>query len=148
MKKLILIIVLITFYGCKTTKDVNRNKEDRNLTESSKTITTRIGDTVRYVVPKIVLKDTVITVKNYKTGTTQILRYGSEGKLTSAECLSGVIEVIQENNRILIENINSLNKQKQTEIPTSTILYFFIGFALFIVIIMFVFFKYIKTLIP
>ena len=144
----LLIIVLISFTGCKSTKDVNRNKEDRQLTETTKIITKRIGDTVRYEVPKIILKDTVITIKNYKTGTTQILRYGNDGKLTSAECLSGVIEVIQENNRILIENINSMNKQKETEIPASTILYGFIGLAVFVVIVMFVFMKYIKSILP
>ena len=153
MKNLfIVLIILSVFTACKTTKDVNRQDEDRTLTENSKTITTRVGDTVRYVVPNIILRDTTITVKNYKTGTTQILKYNDEGKLTSAECLSGVIQIIEENNRILIENINNMNKHKETEISASIFIYFFIGLALFFVIIFLVFFavlkKYIKTIIP
>ena len=152
IKIIFVLAILSTFNGCKSTKDVNRQDEKRNLTENTKTTTTRIGDTVRYIVPNIILKDTVITTKNYKTGTTQILRYNDEGKLTSAECLSGVITIIEENNRILIENINSLNKHKETEISGSVFIYFFIGLALFFIIIFLVFFavlkKYLKTIIP
>ena len=148
----VILIVLLSFQSCKTTKDVQRQDEDRQLTETSKKITTRLGDTVRYVVPNVIFKDTVITIKNKQTGTTQILRYNDEGKLSSAECLSGVIQIIEENNRILIENINNLNKHKEVEIPTSIILYFFLGLTLLIGVVMTVFFflmkKYIKTLIP
>jgi len=148
----VILIVLLSFQSCKTTKDVQRQDEDRQLTETSKKITTRLGDTVRYVVPNVIFKDTVITIKNKQTGTTQILRYNDEGKLSSAECLSGVIQIIEENNRILIENINNMNKHKEVEIPTSIILYFFLGLTLLIGVVMTVFFflmkKYIKTLIP
>lgn len=152
MKNLIYILAITTILSsCKSSKDVNRQDEDRHLTETSKTITTRVGDTVRYTVPKIIFKDTVITVKN-KQGTTQILRYNSEGRLTETECLSSVIEIIQENNRILIENINNMQKHKETEIPASTFIYFFVGLALFLVIILsvafFMFKKYLKTIIP
>ena len=106
---------------------------------------------MRYVVPNVMFKDTVIKVKN-KQGTTQILRYDNSGRLTETECLSSVVQIIEENNRILIENINNLNKHKEVEIPTSIILYFFAGLTLLIGVVMTVFFflmkKYIKTLIP
>ena len=147
----LIILVLSVFTACKTTKDVTRQDEDRTLTETSKTITTRLGDTVFYKVPKITFKDTVIKIRN-KQGTTQVLRYNAEGRLTETECLSSVIEIIQENNRILIENINNMQKQKVTEIPASTFIYFFIGLALFLVIIFSVMFllikKYIKAMLP
>ena len=151
--KIIAVFAFLTcFNGCKTTKDVNRQDEERTLTETLKTTTIRKGDTVRYEVPNIILKDTTITIRNYKTGTTQVLRYNEEGKLTAAECISGLIEIIEENNRILIENINNLQKHKETEISPAVILYAFIGLALFLVIIFFVFFmvikKYLKTIIP
>lgn len=152
MKYFLIFIVIIFTFSCKTIKDVNKNKEDRQLTENSRIITTRVGDTVHYEVPNIILKDTTVTIKNYKTGTTQILKYNDEGKLTSAECISGLIQIIEENNRILIENINEMNKHKEVEIPTSIFIYFFVGMALFISIIMIVFFflmkKYLKTIIP
>lgn len=146
-----ILIVLLSFQSCKTTKDVARQDEDRQLTETSKKITTRLGDTVRYVVPNVIFKDTVIKVKN-KQGTTQILRYDNSGRLTETECLSSVVQIIEENNRILIENINNMNKHKEVEIPTNIILYFFVGLTLLIGVVMTVFFflmkKYIKTLIP
>jgi hypothetical protein len=140
------------FFSCKTTKDVNREKEDRQLTETTTLTTKRVGDTVRYEIPKIVMKDTTIYKKNYVTGTTQVVRYDNKGKITWVECQSGFIEVIQENNRILIENINNMNKHKEVEIPTNIILYFFLGLTILIGVVMTVFFflmkKYIKTLIP
>ena len=152
MVKYILIFILIAFTGCKSTKDVQRQDEDRTLTETSKTITTRIGDTVRYEIPKVVLRDTTIFKKNYVTGTTQVVRYNNDGKITWVECQSGMIEIMQENNRILIENINNMQKHKETEIPASTFIYFFIGLALFLVIVLGVAFlflkKYLKTVIP
>tara|TARA_R110000772_G_C13310310_1_gene440355 strand:- start:22507 stop:22971 length:465 start_codon:yes stop_codon:yes gene_type:complete len=148
---ILLSIIFLTLTGCKSTKDIKKNEEARQLTENSKTITKRIGDTVHYKVPNIIFKDTIITIKN-KQGTTQVLKYNSEGRLTETECLSSVIEIIQENNRILIENINKMDKHKETEISASIILYFFIGLALFLVIIFTVAFyvlkKYLKTVIP
>ena len=152
MVRYILIIILIAFAGCKSTKDVSRQDEDRTVTETSKTITTRIGDTVRYEIPKVILRDTTIYKKNYVTGTTQVVRYNNDGKITWVECQSGMIEIMQENNRILIENINNMQKHKETEIPASTLIYFFVGLALFLVIVLGVAFlflkKYLKTVIP
>jgi len=152
MVRYILIIILIAFTGCKSTKDVSRQDEDRTVTETSKTITTRIGDTVRYEIPKVILRDTTIYKKNYVTGTTQVVRYNNDGKITWVECQSGMIEIMQENNRILIENINNMQKHKETEIPASTLIYFFVGLALFLVIVLGVAFlflkKYLKTIIP
>jgi len=152
MVRYILIIILIAFTGCKSTKDVSRQDEDRAVTETSKTITTRIGDTVRYEIPKVILRDTTIYKKNYVTGTTQVVRYNNDGKITWVECQSGMIEIMQENNRILIENINNMQKHKETEIPASTLIYFFVGLSLFLVIVLGVAFlflkKYIKTVIP
>jgi hypothetical protein len=147
MRKLILIFIVV-FSSCKVTKDVDRKKEDRQLTETTTLTTKRLGDTVRYEIPKIVMKDTIIYKKNYVTGTTQVVRYNEDGKITWVECQSGFIEVIQENNRILIENINSMNKQKDVEIPSSIFIYFFIGLGLFFLIVFFALKKYIKTLIP
>lgn len=155
MKKLkttyLTLIIILLFTACKSSKEVQRNEQDRQLTENFKTTTTRVGDTVHYKVPNIIFKDTIIRIKN-KQGTTQILKYDQSGRLTDTECLSSVIEVIQENNRILIENINEMNKTKETEISASIFIYFFIGLALFLVIVLGVAFiflkKYLKTVIP
>jgi hypothetical protein len=147
----VLILFSLLLFSCKTTKDVNRQKEDRNLTETTRTITKRVGDTVRYVVPNVIFKDTVIKVRN-RQGTTQVLRYDNTGRLTETECLSSVVDIIEENNRILIENINNMNKHKEVEIPTNIILYFFLGLTFLIAIVMTVFFfimkKYVKALLP
>jgi hypothetical protein len=140
--KIIVFILLVTLLcaflllGCKSTKDKTQNKTDRELIESSKTSTIRKGDTVTYVVPNVILKDTVITTTNRVTGTTQILRYNEEGKLTAAECISGFIEIIEENQRQLIEAIDQSTKHKENEISPSVILYAFVGLALLIVIVL------------
>jgi len=148
MKKILLLLIISLVFSCKTTKNKLKTEEDRQLTENTTTTTKRVGDTVRYEIPKVVLKDTTIYKKNYVTGTTQVVRYNDEGKITWVECQSGFIEVIQENNRILIESINNMNKQKEVEIPSSIFIYFFIGLGLFFVILFFALKKYIKTLIP
>lgn len=143
MKKYI-IIIFILLVGCKSTKDKLKTEVDRTTTETTKKITQRKGDTVTYVVPNIILKDTVITKTNTVTGTTQILRYNEEGKLTAAECISGVVQIIEESNRKVIEAIQESSKHKENEISPMVILYAFIGFAIFIVIILFFVFTYFK----
>lgn len=151
-KNHIIAVLIILLVGCKSTKDKFKSDIDRTTTETVKKTTQRKGDTVTYVVPNIILKDTVITKTNTLTGTTQILRYNDEGKLTAAECISGVVQIIEESNRKVIEAIQESNKHKETEISPTVILYLFIGFALFIVIILVVAFfilkKYLKALIP
>lgn len=128
--------ILLSLGGCKSSKVKNRDKQDRELVESSKTTTTRVGDTVTYIVPNVVLKDTVITKTNTVTGTTQVLRYDSEGRLTAAECISGFIEIIEEQNKRLIEAIDQSNKEKETKVPGVVIIYAFIGLALFVLIVL------------
>ena len=149
MKIWILIISFCFLSGsCKSSKNKFKQDEDRQLTENTTTITKRVGDTVRYEIPKVVLKDTTIYKKNYVTGTTQVVRYNDEGKISWVECQSGFIEVIQENNRVLIENINNMNKQKETEISPSIFIYFFAGLAIFFGIAFLLIKKYIKSLLP
>lgn len=143
MEKFIAILMLTAFMqvGCKSMKNKAERQEGRDTTEQVKKTTVRKGDTVTYVVPNIILKDTTITKTNTVTGTTQVLRYDSEGRLSAAECISGFITIIEEHNKRMIELMEESSKQKESEIPASTILYAFIGLALFFVIIGVVAFK-------
>ena len=149
---LLTIVLLMLIGGCKSSKDKFKSDIDRTLTETTKTKTVRVGDTVRFEVPNIVLKDTIIYKKNYVTGTTQILRYDKKGRMTDAECISAAMEIFTEQTKLLIEKIEESTKHKENEISASVILYFFIGLALFLVIVFTVAFyvlkKYLKTIIP
>jgi hypothetical protein len=136
----VFIFIIYCFIGCEATRKVKRNESNSQLTESSEKITKRLGDTVRYEVPNVVFKDTIITRKNYVTGTTQTLYYDKEGKLTAAECVSGFIEVIEKNNKELIEAIKEKDLESEKSVSPMIILYFFIGFALVVAVAIFVLF--------
>ena len=142
-----LIIVLITLAGltgCDIQKKALKNKEDRTVKEQVETITTRKGDTVSYVVPKITYKDTTIVKTNYVTGTTQVLRYNSEGQIDLAQCISGAIEEITRSNRELVEAIKNKDQEKTEDFDSSVSLYFMAGLAAIILIIGFFAFKLIS----
>ena len=149
MKTKILILgVLVFISGCKTTKDIAKDKTDRTLKEQTEVITTRVGDTVRYEVPNFVFKDTVITKTNYVTGTTQRLYYNDQGALTAAECVSGFIEIIERSNRELIEAINRKDIAKTSEVSPVIVLYIVAALGIILVVAMVYFNRKINRLIP
>lgn len=134
MKPILFIIAIICFTSCEITKSASKEKQDRTLTEATEVITKRVGDTVTYEVPRVVYRDTTIVKRNYVTGTTQVVRYDRNGGI-DLECISGEINRIERSNKELIEAILSKESEKTEELKASTILYLFLGLAIFIVIV-------------
>lgn len=144
MRWLLCLLVLVVLVGCSSSRKLTASIEDRKLTEQTETITQRKGDTVRYEVPNIQFRDTTIVRTNYVTGTTQVLKYGQDGSLTMAECISGAIEEITRSNRELIESMNQKDLESEKEISPAIILYLFIGLAVLVAVAIMVFFWQIR----
>ena len=112
-KKTITIILLsVALSSCGVKKNAVKNKTDRTLTESTESITKRVGDTVTYTVPKIVLKDTTIYTVN-RQGTTLKTSYNSQGQISQIDCFASMIEEITKSNRLLVEAIKEKDKIKE-----------------------------------
>ena len=112
-KKTITIILLsVALSSCGIKKNAVKNKTDRTLTESTESITKRVGDTVTYTVPKIVLKDTTIYTVN-RQGTTLKTSYNSQGQISQIDCFASMIEEITKSNRLLVEAIKEKDKIKE-----------------------------------
>ena len=64
MKKILIISLLVLISSCSVFRKVNRDKTDRKATEQIIKSVVRKGDTVTYVVPKMIMKDTTIYTYN------------------------------------------------------------------------------------
>lgn len=141
---IVFVLLFSTLQGCDVLKRTVKNQEDRTLTESTVTITKRVGDTVRYLIPKITYKDTTIYRTNRVTGTTQVVRYNDKGMIDLVECQSGTIDELRRTNKELIEFIKEKDKTKETEFKSEVIIYFMLGFVVIILGLAFLMFKLIS----
>ncbi len=115
MKKvLITATCILLLSGCKLLKNVDKKEVDSSLSEQITHKTTRQGDTVRYVVPKFVFKDTTIYSVN-RQGTTLKTVFDNEGRVSEIECLSSRIDELMTINRDLIQQISSKEKTEKAE---------------------------------
>lgn len=141
---LLLILTLLILLGsCSITKKADKKKLDTKLTEQIITKTTRIGDTVRYEVPKVILKDTTIYTYN-KQGSTLITRYNEKGNVSQIECLTSNIDLLMQENRMLVESLKAKQSEKK-EVTKDSFIY---AFALGIVIIIIAGFYILSKKIP
>lgn len=131
MKKYILILLVLS--SCNVQKKALKNKTDRQLTEQVETITKRLGDTVTYSVPNIVLKDTTIYTVN-RQGTTLKTVYNKQGSISEIDCYTSMIEEVTKINRQLLEQIKEKNQEKQETFKPANFFYA-LGFVLLIVLI-------------
>lgn len=138
------LFIAIMFSSCDVLKKTVKNQEDRTLTESTETLTKRMGDTVRYEIPNIILKDTTIYKTNRVTGTTQTVRYNDKGMIDLVECQSGAIEELKRENKTLVEAIKEKDKTKETEFNSEIIIYFMLGLVGIVFILAYLGYRYIS----
>ena len=126
--------LVITSYGCSSSKNKTRKLTDTNTTrdikEKETLTTTRKGDTITYTVLNPILKDTTIYVKNTeKTGSLRI-KYDSSGKQT-IDCISDEINELKETIRSISENETKKEdlktKDKETIVDGKLVFYIFLG---------------------
>ena len=126
MYKYLLILLLLT--SCATTK----NKKQTETSTIERTLTTRAGDTLTYVVPNIKYKDTTIYHKNFENPLSNTLKivYDREGNQTEIKCISDEINELKE----YINTVKEDSKVKETNFNNVIIIYIFIGLAFLIII--------------
>lgn len=139
--KWLYIGIILIFTSCDISKRATKSKQEREQTESSEVITKRKGDTVTYEIPNIKFKDTTIYVTN-RQGTTLRTVYDNNGQISQIDCFASMIEEINRSNKLLIESIKDKDSEKKEEFNSETIIYFMLGLALIVLIIMIFVFKY------
>lgn len=125
--KNIIIIILLCFVFCSCSvqkKQESINKETFTK-EYIETTTTRIGDTVRFEVPNLIYKDTVIYRIN-KQGTILKTVYDKGGKVTSIDCMASKFEELKRENRDIKELLIKKTKEKTKEFASRTEIILFI----------------------
>lgn len=133
MKKLVLIFVLVSLFGCKTSKESLFNDKSKTDTFTEKKTVTRAGDTVTIDIPNIRYKDTTITKINYDTKTIASVRYDSQGNQTF-DCISAELKELIETMKQTTENDIEAEAKRESEFNPQYIFYA-IGFLAFIVFV-------------
>ena len=122
------LLILLLLTSCATTK----NKKQTETSTIERTLTTRAGDTLTYVVPNIKYKDTTIYHKNFENPSSNTLKivYDREGNQTEIKCISDEINELKE----YINTVKEDSKVKKTNFNNVIIIYVFIGLAFLIII--------------
>lgn len=114
MKKLLIISLLVLISSCSVFRKVNRDKTDRKATEQIIKSVVRKGDTVTYVVPKMIMKDTTIYTYN-RVGTRIETRFDSDGRIDDIKCIEAALNEFTIINRQLVEQINKKETEKEVD---------------------------------
>lgn len=109
--KIILLLLVLVFYGCDIQKKTIESDTSRKTSEQTETITKRVGDTVSFKIPKITYKDTTIYTVN-RQGTTLRTVYDNSGQISQIDCFASMIEEINRSNKLFIEAIKEKDQEK------------------------------------
>ena len=122
------LLILLLLTSCATTK----NKKQTETSTIERSLTTRAGDTLTYVVPNIKYKDTTIYHKNFENPSSNTLKivYDREGNQTEIKCISDEINELKE----YINTVKEDSKVKETNFNNVIIIYVFIGLAFLVII--------------
>lgn len=132
MKYLILVFL---FVSCSMTKGIKRDKTkiDREEIQSGEQTIKRASDTVLLTIPTIKYKDTVIYKRGRKS--TVYINYDKKGTATIKSVCDSIAIFKKWYNQINIDQkTNVREKEKETIIKDTLILYIFIGLAFLIVV--------------
>lgn len=124
----VLYILMMFTFSCKTLKD----KKDVEKTKTTIKETYKKGDTLKYVVPKAVYKDTTIYVRNFEKQGSNTLKivYDKDGNQTQIDCMSDSIKELNKT----IETLKDNSKVKETDFKNINILYIFLGLVVLLII--------------
>ena len=145
MKTLIKILLLsIVLQSCDIKKEASKTKNDINYSEWVKTETFRKGDTVTFVVPNVIYKDTVITTVSTQ-GTILKTYYDTNGNISKSDCISSEIALMEERLINLIDKSKSKESSKEEKID-NTFVYVIAGvIVLMFLIVIMALFIYLKA---
>tara|TARA_R100000951_G_scaffold15680_1_gene12363 strand:- start:411 stop:833 length:423 start_codon:yes stop_codon:yes gene_type:complete len=132
MKYLILVFL---FVSCSMTKGIKRDKTkvDREEIQSGEQTIKRASDTVLLTIPTIKYKDTVIYKRGRKS--TVYINYDKKGTATIKSVCDSIAIFKKWYNQINIDQkTNVREKEKETVIKDTLVLYIFLGLAFLIVV--------------
>jgi hypothetical protein len=123
MKKLIYLLIVLSFISCDVMKQSTKSKEDLSSKESFEQITFRPGDSVSFrPKPNIIYKDTTI-YRVTKNNTRLETVYDSNGNIRDINCYTDKIEELTKRNSELEYQNKEKEKTKTEEFDSSFILY-------------------------
>lgn len=131
LKRVLLLLVLVSLFGCRTSKESLFTDKSKTDTFTEKRTVTRAGDTVTIEIPNIRYKDTTITKINYDTKTIASVRYDSQGNQTF-DCISAELKELIETMKQSTQNDIEAEAKRESEFNPQYIFYA-IGFLAFIV---------------
>jgi len=143
MKNIIYILLVLTIASCDVQKISDKTKDNSNYKENIEVKTFRQGDTVRFEIPKIQFKDTIIYRTN-KQGTTIKTVYNEQGTVKSIDCYASRIEELTRQNIEYQKSIKQKQSVKTEKFNTIWVLYFIIGFVIVFIVALLLMFLYIK----
>lgn len=119
-----LIILLLFLTSCKTLKD----KKDIEASKITRSEVFRKADTLNYIVPNAVYKDTTIYIRNFEKSGSNTLKivYDEKGNEKQIDCISEAVKEFRET----IESLKDNSKVKETEFKSVNIIYIFLGLVM------------------
>ena len=145
MKTLIkILLIAILLQSCDIKKEASKTKNDIDFSEWVKTETFRKGDTVTFVVPNVIYKDTVITTVSTQ-GTILKTYYDNKGNISKSDCISSEMALIQERLTNLIDQSKIKESSKEEKID-NTFIYLIAGvIVIMFLIVIIALFIYVKS---
>ena len=129
------LILLFLFVSCSITKGVKRDKTkvDKQEIKSGEQTIKRASDTVLLTIPTIKYKDTVIYKRGRKS--TVYINYDKQGTATIKSVCDSIAIFKKWYSQINIDQkTNVREKEKETIIKDTLVLYIFLGLAFLIVV--------------
>ena len=110
--------------SCKTLKD----KKDIEASKITRSEVFRKADTLNYIVPNAVYKDTTIYIRNFEKSGSNTLKivYDEKGNEKQIDCISDAVKEFRET----IESLKDNSKVKETEFKNISIIYIFLGLVM------------------
>jgi len=130
-----IIVLLLLFISCTSTKSLKRDKTKvvkEEINSGEQTIK-RASDTILMTIPTIKYKDTIIYKRGRKS--TVYINYDKQGTATIKSVCDSIAIFKKWYSQVNINQKNNVrDKDKKTEINGSFILYIFLGLAFLLII--------------
>lgn len=141
--KLLCLFICFSFLSCDITKSATKSKTDSSIVEEVETKTVRKGDTVRFLVPKIIYKDTTITTYNHQGSRLDIV-YDQTGQISNADCYTSAFEFYEKKRAESELSEKNKSKDKEEKVNTTWILYGFIAISVIVCFAILMFYFYMR----
>ncbi|UYW01812.1 hypothetical protein K5I29_02495 [Flavobacterium agricola] len=141
MMKSYLLLLCILIASCSSLRKSDIKKDialEENFTEYR---IKRVGDTVTYIVPNVILKDTVVYAYN-KQGTTLKTTYDVSGKVTQVDCFASAFEeMLKRYDKLALDRSIEKTETEQNILKQFIPYFFCLLFLIIIILLTLIYFK-------